>query len=104
MAWASRYRSLVKRRDRAPDTKADPARHLIQSHHVVREEDQHRIVVRIGLPPTAESARPTNRADAAATLQHVGVRRLHDDRDAHAVAVSRGEDGPSEHASRRALL
>ena len=43
----------MKRRDRAPHTKTDPARHLMQCHHAVCEEDQHGAVIRISLPPAA---------------------------------------------------
>src|SRR5215510_8066249 len=60
----ARARNVVKGRDRAPDTETDPARHLMQFHHVVCEEDQHGSVVRISLPPTPVRPRSANRADA----------------------------------------
>ena len=37
--------------DRVPNAQPDSTRHLLQLHHVVREKDQHRSVVRIRLPP-----------------------------------------------------
>ncbi len=37
----SQRRDPVKAGDGAPRAKADPARHLVQLQHVVREEDQH---------------------------------------------------------------
>jgi hypothetical protein len=59
----SRARDLVKGRDRAPYTKTDPARHLMQFHDAVCEEDQHGAVIRISLPPTAVRHRPAGRHD-----------------------------------------
>lgn len=58
------------------------------------------------LPPAAVCTRPPNRANL--TVAAPGVRLLvlgfHEDSDAHAVAVARGEHRPIKHASGRALL
>jgi hypothetical protein len=50
----------VKASDRAPYAETDAVLHLLQLRHIVREEDQHRAVGRIGLPPAAIGAGPSD--------------------------------------------
>ncbi len=58
---------FVELRDGAPRAQTDATRHLRQLHHVVRQKDQDRVVGRVGLPPAAIRAGPSDSPDTAAT-------------------------------------
>jgi hypothetical protein len=62
-------REFVKRRYGAPRAQTDATRHLLQLRHVVRQEDQDRVVGRVRLPPAAIRAGPSDSPDTAATSQ-----------------------------------
>src|SRR5688572_11384456 len=90
--------------DRLPHAETDTTDHLMQLHHVVRQEDHYRAVIRIRLPPAAIRTRPSDRPDPAAATPGIRLLRLEDDGDAHAVAMARGEDRTPEHTRRAALF
>src|SRR5580704_2208472 len=90
--------------DRAPHAEPDPFGELIQPNHAVREEDHDAAIIWIGLPPAAVGARPTYGACATAAPQWVGFVRFHHHCDAHAKAVTRGEDRRSKHFRGGALV
>jgi len=55
----------LKLRDCIKCTKADAIQELIQLKHIVRQEDEHRVIAGIGSPPTSESARPAHSTQTA---------------------------------------
>ena len=73
----------LKSVDGAPHAQADPFGHLRKVDHVVSQEDEHRTVFRISLPPTSECTRPTDRSHAA-TPHEIGFVRLQHHRDTQA--------------------
>ncbi len=85
----------LKRVDGAPHAKADSFGHLRKVDHVVSQEDEHRTVFRISLPPTSEGARPTDRSHAA-TPHEIGFVRLKHHRDTQAKPSANGKGLLSE--------
>jgi hypothetical protein len=56
----------LKLRDGIKDTKTDAIQELLQLKHIVRKENQHRVIAGISSPPTSESTRPANGTHPAA--------------------------------------
>jgi hypothetical protein len=80
----------LKRLDGAPHAKSDPFGHLRQVDHIVSQEDEYRTLFWIGLPPTSECTRPTDRSHAA-TPHEVGFVRLKHHRDTQAKPSADGK-------------
>lgn len=57
----------MKLRDSIIDAKTNALGELIQIDEVVRQKDQHRVIVGIRLPPTAPGTGPTNRTHTTTT-------------------------------------
>ena len=65
---------------------------------------QNGLVARVGLPPAAPGARPSNGAHAAATPERIGVLGFRHHRHAHPVAVTDLEEWTAKHPGRITLL
>ena len=59
---------------------------------------------RVGLPPAAKRARPSDRSHTAATTQGIGLLGFHDDGNAHTVAVPLREHAHAQHSSNPTLV
>jgi DNA-binding NarL/FixJ family response regulator len=90
-------RELLKLLDSTVDAETDAFRELLQPHHVVRQEDHHRVVVGIGAPPTAVSTRPSHSAHAAAARDRGCVLGLEHHRDTHPEPVPLPKHRHAEH-------
>jgi hypothetical protein len=78
--WNRRERNLcqrLKRFESAPNANANAACQLCKIDHIVRQEDKHRAIVRIGLPPTSERSGPTDCSHAASAHEVCVIRLQH---------------------------